>query len=992
MSHSITQWRHDPGSAALHESLFAVGNGHFGIRGAEEEARHAAFRGTLVNGFFDKKPIRYGEWAYGYARNHETILNVADIASIELAVDGAALDLCAEGLEAYSRRLELDRGWLERDLEWRAPSGAAIRARSWRLASFERPQIAAMRYEVTALSACRIAIRSLLDGSVRNRASEEGDPRVGSHLDTEALRWLKAGPANGRLSLSGLTSRSGLGIAVIAAHLPSWPGEEGRPRLAPTDGSEGECLWSHWELDLGEGEAFRIDKLVSIVDGKAGGGDGLRALEAAAERALDDACTAGFAAVAAEQEAHLARFWAGASIEVEGDPSAEEGLRFSIFHLYQSAGRDGRTNLAAKGVTGEGYEGHYFWDTEIFGLPFFTYEAPGIARSLVDFRIATLGKARERAAELALPGALFPWRTIDGEETSAYYPAGTAQFHIDADVAFALLRYQRSSADQAIMAEGGTELLVETARLWMGLGFHNPRRGGAFCIPCVTGPDEYTALVDNNAYTNLMAELNLREAAKAVVGLKASDPAAHGALAGRLALTEEEVAAWLRAADAMYLPHDGALGIIPQDDAFMDRPTWDLEGTPPGDFPLLLHHHPLMLYRHRVLKQPDTVLALLLRHDRFGLAEKRRNFLFYEPITTGDSSLSHSIQSVMAAECGMVDKAMEYFRMTARMDLDDVHANTKDGVHIAAMAGSWISVVYGFAGMRETVAGLSFSPSLPPSWTRLAFSLAYRGSRLACEYRHGRSRYSLMEGPPVDILHEGRPYRVVPGGGVEVDESPRPLAWIFDLDGVIADTARLHLQAWERLAAGLGLPFDPAIEAKLKGVSRMDSLRIVLGPAAASLDAPALAGLGERKNAHYLELLRGLGPADILPGMASLLEGLKASGARLALASASRNAPEVLRRLGLAGSFDAVVDASSVAMAKPDPELFLRAAELLGTRRRDCIAVEDAQSGVDAIKAAGMFAVAIGRGIDGADLVFPDTLSLERVAVEAAFLSRAKRP
>jgi alpha,alpha-trehalose phosphorylase len=966
----------------LYESLFMVGNGRFGIRGSEDERSHSAFRGTFVNGFFEKKPISYGEWAYGYARNHETILNAFDAASFELSIDGFPLELPRESASGYSRSLDLDSGMLERTVEWKSPSGVPVSVRSQRFASFPRPALAAMRYEVAVNGACRARLESFLDGSVRNRPSEEGDPRVGSHLDTDPLAWSRVEASREVLILAGTTKRSGLGLAVCVLH-DFGPGAAS----LETEGIvQGERIIARFEGNLAAFSPFRLDKFVAVASGKA---TDLAALVDEVTKASAEARDSGFESLASEQRDYLSRFWAGADVHIEGDPSMEAGLCFNIFHLLQSAGRDGRTNIAAKGLSGEGYEGHYFWDTEIYALPFFTYEAPEIARSLVGYRIGILGKARERAAELGLPGALFPWRTIDGEETSAYFPAGTAQFHIDADVAYALCRYARSSGDERVMSEGGAELLFETARMWMALGFFNPRKGGRFCVPCVTGPDEYTALVDNNAYTNLMAESNLRRAAEAAESLAASRPEEYRALVARLGLGEAEIALWRRAADLMYVPYDKETGIVPQDDQFMDRPAWNIGATPKEEFPLLLHHHPLMIYRRRVLKQPDTVLAMFLRHERFGLAERMRNFRYYEALTTGDSSLSHCIQSIAAAECGLVDSAYAYFAKTARMDLDDIHGNSRDGVHIAAMAGSWLSVVYGFAGMREEADCLSFRPSLPPAWSRLSFSIAYRGSRLSCSYSPESSVYILKTGPAVSFEHEGRRYRLEPGKTLEIDERPRPLAWIFDLDGVIADTAVLHFRAWRRLADELGLGFDEERNELLKGVSRMDSLRIVLGDRAADYGAAGLEDLAERKNGYYRELVAEIGPSDILPGMKKLLADLKAEGRKMALASASRNAPTILERLGLGDAFDAIVDPASLSMPKPDPEIFLIAAEKLGARIRDCVAFEDAQAGIDAIKTGGLFAVGIGPRLEGADILFGDTRAVDRAGIEAAFARRS---
>jgi len=994
MCRFIEQTSYEPEKAALRESLFMVGNGHFGIRGSDEERVHSQFRGTFVNGFFEKSPIHYGEWAFGYAQHHETILNAFDAASIELTLNESPLDF-SSGLEMYRRRLDFDSGTLVREIRWKSPSaphssGASVDVNSLRLVSFTRPEIAFVRYEVRPWTCCDLRIDSLLDGSVRNRAAQEGDPRVGSHIGPHPISWLMHDADGDNLLIAGITKNSGLGIAVAVRHRVTVSRAAASAQKYRTENIIlPEELIYEVATRCDDGDALLLEKYIAVVNGKA---SELGILADRARAAASAAYDSGEETLIAEQSEYLRKFWLGADIHIEGDAAMEEALRFNTFHLLESAGRNGTTSLAAKGLSGEGYEGHYFWDTEIYALPFFIHTMPQIARAFVQFRIQLLDKARQRARELSLPGALFPWRTIDGEETSAYFPAGTAQFHIDADIAYALVQYANACDDFDILIEGGAELLFETARLWMGLGFFNPQKGDKFCIPCVTGPDEYTALVDNNAYTNLMAQLNLEEAHSIANELKKSHPDQFRTLAARIDLNEAEIAAWHEAAEAMYIPSDKETGIVPQDDQFLDRPVLDLKKIPRDRFPLLLHYHPLMIYRHRVLKQPDTVLAMFLRHDAFSLAEKMRNFRYYETLTTGDSSLSHCIQNVMAAESGEIEKAYTYFSKTARMDLDNLHCNSQDGVHIAAMAGSWISVVYGFAGMRELKDELSFNPHLPSAWKLLAFSILWRGSQIVCEYRHQNSMYHLVDGSEVEILHQGKPYRLTSVTPLVIDERPIPQAWIFDLDGVIANTAVLHALAWKRLADELAIPFAPDTGERIKGVSRMAALKLMLGARAAEYDENRLTELAERKNNFYKELIDRLGPQDILPGISGLLDSLEADGLPLVLASASRNAPAILERLGLKDRFYASVNPARVRMPKPDPEIFLQAAELAGCRIQDCVALEDAQAGINAIRAAGMFAVGVGPSLEGADVRFDDTSKLTRGAIETVFYSRARTP
>ncbi|MFN8631299.1 MAG: glycosyl hydrolase family 65 protein, partial [Chloroflexota bacterium] len=500
-----------------------------------------------------------------------------------------------------------------------------------------------------------------------------------------------------------------------------------------------------------------------------------------------------------------------------------------------------------------------------------------IARKLLQFRIWTLPQARARATEMAERGALFPWRTINGHEASAYYPAGTAQYHINADIALGLVRYVGATGDRSILLDGGAELMFETARLWMSLGATIEARGGAFCINGVTGPDEYTALVDNNTYTNLMAQAHLRHAARMSDDLAAQEPAAFARIAATLGLQPEEVAAWRSAADRMRVPRDPALGIHAQDDSFLGLERWDFASTPPDHYPLLLHYHPLVIYRHQVLKQPDVVLAQVLLAHEFTSAEKRRNFAYYDPLTTGDSSLAPCIQSVAAAELGYADSAYDYFMRTARMDLDDINGNVEHGVHIAAMAGSWVSLVYGFAGLRDDDGILSFAPRVPASWRRLAFRIGAAATCLRVEVTPTSAVYEVESGPAITMRHFAEEITVHPAQPAVFDLRPRLRGVVFDLDGVLTDTAELHYRAWQRLADEEGMAFDRSVNERLRGIGRMDSLQIMLEHAGRTGDSDAQKlSLAERKNSYFRELIAGVTPADLFPGIAELLADLRA--------------------------------------------------------------------------------------------------------------------
>jgi len=986
---AIRETSFDPAMVARNETIFALGNGHLGLRGNFEEGHCNAVDGTYVNGFYEETPIVYGEIAYGYAKNRQVMLNVANGKVIRLFVAGDPLDLSTGRLLAYERRLDLRAGLLHRSLHWRSPSGAEVELAIRRLVSIARRHVAAIDYRLRirqAPKAALLRIESEVDGDTRNQSGAE-DPRIGTHFRERALTVTRAeaGRAGGSEALAGLvvqeTTNTRFGLACAFDHavvgpLPAWmrtEAEEARicfvgelpEALEPPNGAE-----LHFTKFLAYCTSLEFSKTEYQQ----------RAQDAAAE-----AKAAGFEALAAEQHAELSSFWATADISIDGDDALQQSIRYNLFSLFQSAGRDGRTSIAAKGLTGEGYEGHYFWDTEIYVLPVFIYLAPHIARALVQYRLSILDKARARAAEMGQRGALFPWRTIGGEETSPYYPAGSAQYHIDADIAFAFQRYLAATQDSALLFSRGAEMVFETARLWADLGAYIESKGGDFCLNEVTGPDEYTALVNNNLYTNLMAQANLEYAVQLAERLRSEASAEYRRIAVAIALEDAEVEGWRRAAVRMHVPFDRDRGIHKQDDLFLDRAVWDFAHTGAENYPLLLHYHPLVIYRYQVLKQPDVVLAQVLRGDRFSMAEKRRNFDYYDPITTGDSSLSPCIQSVAAAELGYTEKAYGYFMRTARMDLDDVNGNVQTGIHTASMAGTWISLVYGFAGMRDYRGHLSFNPRLPAQWSRLDFKLRFQGRLLEVALTHREAIYKVAEGEPLEITHGKRPVVLPARRATRFSLIPVLACVIFDLDGVITDTAEYHFQAWKRLADELGLPFDRMVNERLKGVSRPESLDIILRHGEKTLSERERSDLAERKNGYYKELIGSIQPRDLLPGISGLLQELRGSGIKIAVASVSHNVWEVVRRLEIEPLLDHIVDPAKVVKGKPDPEIFFRAAEMLGVPFDHCAGIEDAAAGIEAIRSAGMLAVGIGSSLHEADLLVPDTRGLTLAVIRREF-------
>jgi alpha,alpha-trehalose phosphorylase len=757
----IRETSFDTASHFLDETLFALGNGYIGLRGTHEEGYHGpagtSLDGSYLNGFYESEPIQYPEAAYGLAKTNQFMLNVPNAKGIELWLEDERFDLLQGSVQQYERVLDFRTGLLTRTLEWTSPQGRRIALRSRRMVCFENKHLFALDYQVTPLNfGGRLRLVSALDGAVKNLEAGD-DPRVGSAISGQSLHMVGHEQNVGFAALVQRTHNSG--FMLVSATDTELAGADATLTIARAE----QRLSQSFELQAQAGQCITLTKYGSYFSSR----DYAEAeLMDRSKATLAHAREAGFDALRMAQQQYLADFWQQADVQIAGDDALQQGIHFNQYHLLQSVGRDGRTNISAKGVTGEGYEGHYFWDTEIYIFPFFLYSKPEIARKLLEYRHAGLPKARERARQMShATGALYPWRTIAGEECSAYFPAGTAQYHINADIAYSIKLYMEATGDDEYLVRHGAEIVMETARIWIGIGSYD--REGRFVINQVTGPDEYTALVNNNYYTNAMAQMHLNFAAAIAERLAQEYPAEFARIAALAALDAGEPAAWRRAAARMHLPYDEALRIHAQDDSFLSKKMWDFAATPKENYPLLLNYHPMVIYRHQVCKQADVVLALLLLSDRFTLEDKRRDFDYYEAVTTHDSSLSSCIFSIIAAEVGYHDKAYDYFMETARLDLDDTHGNTHYGVHTAAMAGTWMGVAYGFAGMRVVDGALHFAPALPRQWQHYSFKIHFRGALLEVHLAPGRAEYRLLQGEALAFSHRGEALALTPSAPVQ---------------------------------------------------------------------------------------------------------------------------------------------------------------------------------------------------------------------------------
>lgn len=756
------------------ETLFTLGNGYLGLRGNHPEGGHAHEHGTFINGFHETFPIRHAEQAYGFAEVGQTIINAPDAKVMRVYVDDEPLDFDTADIREYERVLDMRRGVLTRHLRWVTPSGKDVQIDVDRLVSFDEKHLAVMRLTVTVLNSdapvtivCQLVNRQdgedVYGGTAPGKQRAGFDPRKAEKIAERVLAPQEYWQDGGRTALSYRVTESGMTIAVVADHLIDTENEySARTSVEP------DIAKNVFRVQAKAGVPVTVTKLVSYHTSR---GVPTRELVDRGRRTLDRVAAEGVQSAYDRQAEWLDGFWRRSDVVIEGHADLQQATRWCLFQLAQAAARADGLGVPAKGVSGSGYSGHYFWDTEIYVLPFLTYTTPQWARNALRMRYLMLPAARRRAAQLNEAGALFPWRTISGEEASAYYAAGTAQYHINADVSFALGKYVRATGDDDFLYREGVDIAVETARLWATLGFWRYNEDGqpeVFHIHGVTGPDEYTTVVNDNLFTNVMARFNLRFAARVVREMAEAAPEAYALMAERLDLDPAEPDAWDAAAEAMHIPYSEGLGIHPQDAVFLEREVWDLESTPPEQRPLLLHFHPLVIYRYQVLKQADVVLALYLQGNHFTDEEKLADFEYYDPLTTGDSTLSAVVQAILAAEVGYQDLALQYFAQSIFVDLGDLHHNAADGVHVASAGGVWTALVAGFGGMRDHYGELSFDPRLPEAWPSLSYTLHWQGTELKVRITRDAMTVDAAGGDPVTFSVRGASVTVEPGGSVTV--------------------------------------------------------------------------------------------------------------------------------------------------------------------------------------------------------------------------------
>lgn len=734
------------------ETTFSLANGYIGTRGTFEEAYdfdvETGLEGNFVNGFYESEHIRYGEWNFGFPTESQSLLNLPNAKIIKLFIEDEEFSMLTGEIEDYKRVLHMKEGRITRDLIWVSSKGKKIKISISRFVSFNNKNLMEIRYKVTPLNfSGNLKFISAIDANVENH-TRKTNPLVdygpfGKRLANDYIDSIKD-----ELYYEGITLNSELSIACGALNKIS------SENFIRKNFKNYELCGVSYEFYAKENEEIILDKFIAYSTSLDMNCEKLHGFIKAI---LSDAEEQGYIEAEREQKEYVEEFWRTADVIIEGDDALQQGIRFNLFHLMQSAGRDGKTGMGAKGLSGEGYEGHYFWDTEMYVLPVFVYTKPDLAKKLLDYRYFTLDKARERARVLGHDkGALYPWRTINGEEASTYFPLGTAQYHINADIAYAFKLYVDVNDDFHYLKDKAAEVLCETARVWADVGSFSEYVGNKYCICAVTGPDEYNAIVDNNFYTNLMARENLRDAIWALNKIKEKDQLAYDNLLKKIDLKDEEIEYWKKIIENMYFPYDEKRGVYPLDDGFMKRKSWDDSKIPKEKRHLLYeNYHPLFIFRQRMSKQADAILAMYLHSNLFSIEELRKNYDFYQEVTLHHSSLSTCIFGILASQIGYDEEAYKYFSQSARMDLDDYHNNFYAGIHAANMAGTWQGIVNGFAGLRTNKGILELNPTIPKEWNAYSFKIFYKKNLLEIKISKDEIEIRLLEGENLELYVYG---------------------------------------------------------------------------------------------------------------------------------------------------------------------------------------------------------------------------------------------
>jgi maltose phosphorylase len=737
-----------PARSQVSEAIFSVGNEFMGVRGYFEEGySRDAVIGSFFNGIFEQVNINHPLPHRGLAVEDHFMVNAVDWLYTRIRIDGEQLDLATSKVSGFVRRLSLKDGVLSRSFVWHLRGGRRLAVKFERFTSMACSHLGGQRITLEAANfAGTVELETGLDVSIQQYDSGKRHWTAPQRSSTAAAS-----------ALVGRTQRSGHMVCSVFALQSEvqWPSQKVL---------RDKYIGRTYRIALKRGQPVSVAKMVANFTEKraaiAPRDFGRTAMTKAKKLLATD-----FAAALASHARYWQQVWDRLDIEIEGDPLNQQGVRFCIFQLHQTYhGVDPANNVAAKGLTGEGYGGKTWWDTETYCQPFYMFNNPQASRNLLEYRYRTLPQACARSREVDdCVGARYPMATIDGTETIAVWQHGDLEIHVPAAIPYALWHYQQVVGDRSFLHTKGIEMLIEVSRYFASRGQYS-QRNGDFGFWNVMGADEFHMQVHNNVYTNLMAKKTFEYTLAVLAEMKTAAPTELARVTKKVGLRPGEPRDWRAKAKAMRTNFDPKTELFEQHDGFFDLPHIDCATLDPDDLPLYDHWAYLRIFRYDMIKQPDVLLPLFFFSHEYSDACKKVNYEYYEPRCSHESSLSPSIHSIMAAELGKHRQAYTYFQHATRLDLDDYNRNTKQGLHTTSMAAAWMNIVQGFGGMRTDADLLDFKPSIPRAWRAFSFKLLYRGSVLKVRIDKRQACFTVTEGPPVRIMVFGRKMTVGPDG------------------------------------------------------------------------------------------------------------------------------------------------------------------------------------------------------------------------------------
>ncbi|HLO88771.1 MAG TPA: beta-phosphoglucomutase, partial [Nostocaceae cyanobacterium] len=861
---------------------------------------------------------------------------------------------------SYDRHLNLHRAILYRSIRWRSPSQKTVEISFQRFASLSDRHVLAQYCQITPVDfSGTIEVQASINGYPENQGFNHWEG-----LDQGKLKdgfWLHSRTRNSRLDI-GMAAR----VKIIGTEASL------QPNIAPGYPSVSISFVA------AEGQTITIEKIITVFTS--------REVEQPVSAAIEKIShLADYSTLLHSHEQAWREVWDKSDILIEGDSVAAFAVRYNLFQLLIAApSEDERVSIPAKTLSGFGYRGHIFWDTEIFILPFFTFTQPALARNLLSYRYYTIKGARRKASHYGYQGAMYAWESADtGDDVTPRWSLPNdfyaediriwccdREIHISADIVYAIWYYWQATNDDEWICQRGAEVILDTAIFWSSRVEYNAQLA-RYELRGVIGADEYHELVHNNSFTNRLVQWHLEKAIFIDGWLQQNYPDQAAELAQKLHLTDEIRRKWSEIVAKMWMPYDPKTGLIEQFAGFFQLDEINLADYEPRERSLQAILGIEKTNKLQVIKQPDVLMLLYLMRtsQEFPYSQKtlQANWQYYAPRTdiTYGSSLAPAIHAILAADLGQNQEAYNWFMQAAMVDLEDKRKNTSEGIHGASAGGVWQAVVLGFGGIQFTEDGPVAHPQLPPNWTRLKFKLQWQ------------SQWHEFD------LYQN--HRQVP------PNFPDLRGVIFDLDGVLTDTAEFHYQAWQKLADEEGLPFNRQINEALRGVSRRASLMIIIGDREYS--EAQIQEMMERKNRYYAELIKNISSQDLLPGALDLINDLRQAGVKIAIGSGSKNARTVIERLGIGDKIEAIADGYSVQKPKPAPDLFLYAAQLIRLLPYQCVVFEDATAGIEAGLAGGMWTVGIGpeERVGNAHVILPNLANVTWANLQAKFQSRSER-